>query len=103
VFKVHEKSKLLCELTADEVKDINNGTKVIPQMNATYFEKDSCYGAPSDYFGFKDVKELTFEFIESEIHKITLLAEDLEAIARKNGMDNHELDPYHDKKTKEVL
>jgi len=47
------------------------------------------FGKPSDFFSYKDVKELNFKFIENKGHKIQLLVEDLEAIALKNNMDKH--------------
>mmetsp|Transcript_49700 Transcript_49700/g.67744 ORF Transcript_49700/g.67744 Transcript_49700/m.67744 type:complete len:82 (+) Transcript_49700:102-347(+) len=73
-------------------------------MDVFFEDVSFSVGKPSDFFGYKDVKELNFKFIEHENrHKMVLLAEDLEAIALKNGMDKHELDPETDKKIQKHL
>lgn len=51
------------------------------------------YGKPSDFFGYKDVKELNFRFIEhQDRHKMSVLVDDLESIALKFRLDKHKLD-----------
>eukprot|EP00352_Strombidinopsis_acuminata_P005444 CAMPEP_0176358868 /NCGR_PEP_ID=MMETSP0126-20121128/15894_1 /TAXON_ID=141414 ORGANISM="Strombidinopsis acuminatum, Strain SPMC142" /NCGR_SAMPLE_ID=MMETSP0126 /ASSEMBLY_ACC=CAM_ASM_000229 /LENGTH=146 /DNA_ID=CAMNT_0017713287 /DNA_START=1246 /DNA_END=1686 /DNA_ORIENTATION=- len=107
VFTVHDKGRKLCELTPAEVDAVNDGTKHIPQMDVFFKDYyDDCGSKPfkpSDLFGYKDVKELNFIENEDRRHKMCLLSEDLEAIALKNGMDKHELDPETDEKIQKHL
>jgi len=103
VFTVYDSMEgKLCELETEDVDAVNNGTKHIPQMDEIFKDGDG-WGVPSDFFGYKDVKELNFIENEDRRHKMCLLSEDLEAIALKNGMDKHELDPETDEKIQKHL
>mmetsp|Transcript_49703 Transcript_49703/g.67748 ORF Transcript_49703/g.67748 Transcript_49703/m.67748 type:complete len:82 (+) Transcript_49703:102-347(+) len=73
-------------------------------MDVFFEDVSFSVGKPSDFFGYKDVKELNFKFIEHEDrHKMGLLVEDLEANALKNGIYKHKLDPETDKQIQKHL
>lgn len=71
-------------LTNDQVEDINNG-KFVSEMEV-FFEEyyNQMYhkcGTPSEIFGYKDAKDLNFNFIQNESDKMVALVDDLQSIA----------------------